>query len=99
MKREPDDVPLMEQLRLLMVKVKQNGPRSMAKVVKTEWDETVDDTSLTLTQRQDMDLTDLLWDVLKKVESFSELNKAWEFVFQTIKRDEIRPYVSINVEG
>ena len=51
---------------------------------------------ITAMDRQDVDLTDLLWGVLKKVESFAQLRQAWEFVFETIKQEEIRPYVSIH---
>lgn len=43
--------------------------------------------------RHDVDLTDLLWGVLKKVESFAQLRQAWEFIFYSIKQEEIRPYV------
>ena len=51
--------------------------------------------TLVLTERLDLDLTDLLWNVLKNVESFEELKKAWEFIFQVFEKEEIRPYVSI----
>ena len=50
--------------------------------------------TLTITEREDVDLTDKLWNVLKKVESFAQLVEAWKFVFSTFKRDEIKPYVS-----
>ena len=51
--------------------------------------------TLTITEREDVDLTDKLWNVLKKVESFAQLVEAWKFVFSTFKREEIKPYVSL----
>ncbi len=44
--------------------------------------------------RQDVDFTDLLWSVLYKVESYSELCFALQSVLERIKREELRPFVS-----
>ncbi len=97
-KREETEPPFLSQLKDLMLKIKANGPRPRSsrasKPVKEEDQETdlAPDLNLVL-ERQDMDLTDLLWDVLKKSESFEELRQAWEFVFASISREDSRPYV------
>ena len=51
--------------------------------------------TLTLTKRDDADLTDKLWNVLKKVESFAQLSEAWKHLFQIFRKDDIKPYVSM----
>ena len=51
--------------------------------------------TLTLTKRDDADLTDKLWNVLKKVESFAQLSEAWKHIFQIFRKDDIKPYVSM----
>ena len=42
---------------------------------------------LVLVERLDLDLTDLLWNVLNKVESLDELKKAWEYIFQVFDKE------------
>ena len=98
MKRQEDDLELMESVRDLLVKVKQMGPKPT--VINTNKNDSKHDDSFennietfVLTERQDLDLTDFLWNVLKKVESLDELKKAWEYIFQVFIKEEIRPYV------
>ena len=99
---EDDDYELMEELKIVLDKIKQNGPRPTVKTNKVDTPGVDENKSfedleaLTITERQDMDMTDLLWDVLKKVQSLEELKTAWEFALITFKykREEIRPYVS-----
>ena len=99
MKRQDDDLELMESVRELLVKVKQIGPKSTVRAMnknETKHDGSFENDieTFVLTERQDLDLTDFLWNVLKKVESLDELKKAWEYIFQVFKKEEIRPYVS-----
>ena len=49
--------------------------------------------TLTIKEREDIDLTDKIWNVLKKVDSFAQLCDSWKYLFQMIKRDDIKPYV------
>ena len=49
--------------------------------------------TLTIKEREDFDLTDKIWNVLKKVDSFAQLCDSWKYLFQMIKRDDIKPYV------
>lgn len=91
LEREDENFDLMDELRKFLIKVKQDGPRSLVKNAKMN--ETVEEIT-SLNPREDLDLTDLLWNVLKKVESFQELKIAFECFFQAFKREEIRPYIN-----
>ena len=47
-----------------------------------------------------MDITDMLWAVLSRSESFSELSDLLTLVFQTVLSEEIRPFIySGNLSG
>ena len=99
MRRKDDDLELMDSVQELLVKVKQMGPKSTVKASNksdTNHDGSLDNPiePLVLVERLDLDLTDLLWNVLNKVESLDELKKAWEYIFQVFDKEEIRPYVS-----
>ena len=99
MRRKDDDLELMDSVQELLVKVKQMGPKSTVKASSkndTNHDGSLDNPiePLVLVERLDLDLTDLLWNVLNKVESLDELKKAWEYIFQVFDKEEIRPYVS-----
>jgi len=92
-----EDLNIIEELQELLIEVKNQGPRPSGKNVKTQKrPETLEDDieTLTITEREDVDLTDKLWNVLKKVDSFAQLVEAWKFVFSTFKREEIKPYIS-----
>ena len=99
MRRKDEDLELMDSVQELLVKVKQMGPKSTVKASNksdTNHDGSLDNPiePLVLVERLDLDLTDLLWNVLNKVESLDELKKAWEYIFQVFDKEEIRPYVS-----
>ena len=93
MAQDDEDFNLFDSLKTLLLEVKQSGPRSMKvkQELKAEND-SMEEVVATL-ERQDLDFTDLLWDVLKKVSSLSELKSAWEAIFECLKRDEIKPFV------
>jgi len=98
MRRQDDDLELMASVHELLLKVKQMGPKSTVKASNKNdskhegsFDNSIE--PLVLVERLDLDLTDLLWNVLKKVESLDELKKAWEYIFQVFDKEEIRPYI------
>jgi len=43
--------------------------------------------------RQDVDITDMLWTVLSRAQSYAELSHSFQFLFQTLLREEIRPFI------
>ena len=48
---------------------------------------------LSLQSRQDVDITDMLWTVLSGAQSFSELTDALNLFFETVQREELRPFI------
>jgi len=51
------------------------------------------DNVLSLEARQDVDITDMLWTVLSRAQSFAELTDSLSLVFNTILAEEIRPFI------
>ena len=94
---EDEDFSLFDGLKNLLVDIKQSGPKSLKPKAEVQDISGAGDDSLeevvAILERQDLDFTDLLWDVLKKVSSLAELKNAWEAIFDCLKRDEIKPFV------
>jgi len=63
-------------------------------------DSSDDDHILSMHARQDVDITDMLWSVLSRAQSFAELSDALNLLFNTILHDELRPFIySANKSG
>lgn len=82
---------LVECLSSMLDRVKIRGPRASRQTdeIKEEEGECL----LSSTVRQDVDLTDLCWEILQNVDSYKELCKALSFILKMIQQDEIRPYI------
>ena len=48
---------------------------------------------LSVQARQDVDITDMLWAVLSRAQSFAELSDALHLLFTTIVQEEMRPFI------
>lgn len=51
------------------------------------------DNLLNVNTRQDIDITDMLWNILSQCESYAELSDSLNFLFKTILTEDIRPFV------
>ena len=90
---DEEDFDLFDSLKNLLLDVKQIGPKGLkTKAEVVTGDDSLDEV-VAILERQDLDFIDLLWDVLKKVNSLAELKSAWEAIFECLKRDEIKPFV------
>lgn len=97
MKRSEDEVDLVQELQKTLLKIKQNGSRAKVERFNNEPfnDSKEEIEAMTIVKRQDLDLTDHLWDVMKKVESLEELKTTWTVLFLTFKKDKFRPYINV----
>jgi len=97
-KDDDEQLNIMDELQELLIEVKQQGPRPLRKTshqLKKPADQLSEDLeTLTIKEREDFDLTDKIWNVLKKVDSFAQLCDSWKYLFQMIKGDDIKPYIS-----
>ena len=94
-REDEEETSLEEDLWTLFEAVKHAGPRGLKRIDRTGVEEDKDQMDeIVIASRQDMDFTDLLWNVLRKVESFSELCMCLKQILLKIKEEELRPFVS-----
>eukprot|EP00088_Acartia_fossae_P041030 TRINITY_DN4288_c0_g1_i7.p1 TRINITY_DN4288_c0_g1~~TRINITY_DN4288_c0_g1_i7.p1 ORF type:complete len:596 (-),score=147.12 TRINITY_DN4288_c0_g1_i7:392-2179(-) len=55
--------------------------------------EPASDNLLNVNERQDVDITDMLWKILCQCESYAELTDSLHFLFNTILTEDIRPFL------
>ncbi len=96
-----------DQLENVIDKIRRNGPKAAYRLndqskssqqprsgIGNETDVDVPISNLSgMSDRLELDFTDLLWSVLKKVTSFEQLAQSWTTILNVISREKFRPFV------
>ena len=64
-----------------------------ARLVYNDLQDAEADAVLSLQSRQDVDITDMMWTVLSRAQSFAELSDSLSLLLQTILAEEMRPFI------
>lgn len=93
------DQPIGDELTAVLEKVRTEGPRegnrkpreASSNLAEENKDEVE---TIVGASRENTDFTDMLWSVLFKVESYKQLTLCLQLIFEMIKNEKLRPYVS-----
>ena len=86
-----DETDLHEELQKVFNKIREQGANQNKNSNSYEEEENVK----FYFKKRNLDFTDLLWNVLKKCQSYQELKNCLKIVFDAIKTGHIRPQIHV----